>query len=224
MNFSDGLQKASSFDSSEYRELADAIAPNIPVVFIHRAPADCEHTSIIESDYSATFQAVLSLVNSGYPKTALICRNIKFSTSREIIQAYRAAMETTPEGFHEDWIFECNTTDRDYIENLTSHITGKGCTGLLAASIEVTERLAPYIYEYNKLHDAPLSLTGFSTENRSTVLFKSLDTICRPIHRTVDLALQQLFYLMSNPDAPQNEYIVKGSLKMRTSDVFQTLS
>ena len=87
-------------------------------------------------------------------------------------------METTPEGFHEDWIFECNTTDRDYIENLTSHITGKGCTGLLAASIEVTERLAPYIYEYNKLHDAPLSLTGFSTENRSTVLFKSLDTIC----------------------------------------------
>lgn len=153
-------------DSSEYRELADAIAPNIPVVFIHRAPADCEHTSIIESDYSATFQAVLSLVNSGYPKTALICRNIKFSTSREIIQAYRAAMETTPEGFHEDWIFECNTTDRDYIENLTSHITGKGCTGLLAASIEVTERLAPYIYEYNKLHDAPLSLTGFSTENR----------------------------------------------------------
>ena len=211
-------------DSSEYRELADAIAPNIPVVFIHRAPADCEHTSIIESDYSATFQAVLSLVNSGYPKTALICRNIKFSTSREIIQAYRAAMETTPEGFHEDWIFECNTTDRDYIENLTSHITGKGCTGLLAASIEVTERLAPYIYEYNKLHDAPLSLTGFSTENRRTVLFKSLDTICRPIHRTVDLALQQLFYLMSNPDAPQNEYIVKGSLKIRTSDVFQTLS
>ena len=55
-------------DSSEYKELADAIAPNIPVVFIHRAPADCEHTSIIESDYSATFQAVLSLVNSGYPK------------------------------------------------------------------------------------------------------------------------------------------------------------
>ena len=25
-------------DSSEYKELADAIAPNIPVVFIHRAP------------------------------------------------------------------------------------------------------------------------------------------------------------------------------------------
>ena len=90
-------------------------------------------------------------------------------------------METTPEGFHEDWIFECNTTDRDYIENLTSHITGKGCTGLLAASIEVTERLAPYIYEYNKLHDAPLSLTGFSTENRSTVLFKSLGVYkCSP--------------------------------------------
>ena len=77
-------------DSSEYRELADAIAPNIPVVFIHRAPADCEHTSIIESDYSATFQAVLSLVNSGYPKTALICRNIKF------LQAVRSFRHIVP--------------------------------------------------------------------------------------------------------------------------------
>lgn len=99
--FPDGLQKASSF----FPIPANTGNLQMPLHQIYllslstRAPADCEHTSIIESDYSATFQAVLSLVNSGYPKTALICRNIKFSTSREIIQAYRAAMETTPEGF-----------------------------------------------------------------------------------------------------------------------------
>ena len=210
-------------DSSEYAELSDAIPASIPTVFIHRAPAGCERTAIIENDYSATFQAVLNLVHSGYPNVALICRNIRFSTSREIIKAYREAMETTPAGFHEDWIFEYNTKDPDYMESLTTAITQKGCSGLLAASIEVTERLAPYIYEYNLSHEEPLSLTGFSTENRSTVLFKSLDTIQRPIQRTVDLALQQLFQLMELPDLPVNKYSVKGSLLMRTKDAFQTL-
>ena len=78
--------------------------------------------------------------------------------------------------------------------------------------------------ESNKLAWPVLGHITLDYSMDETVLFKSLDTICRPIHRTVDLALQQLFYLMSNPDAPQNEYIVKGSLKMRTSDVFQTLS
>lgn len=210
-------------DSSEYSELSDAVPTSIPTVFIHRAPAGCERTAIIENDYSATFQAVLNLVHSGYPKVALICRNIKFSTSREIIKAYRDAMETTPVGFHEDWIFECNTKDKTFLETMTSSITKKGCSGLLAASIEVTERLAPYIFEYNHSHEEPMSLTGFSTENRSTLLFKSLDTIERPIQRTVDLALQQLFQLMERPNLPINKYSVKGSLLMRTKDAFQTL-
>lgn len=210
-------------DSSDYSELADAVPDSVPTIFIHRAPAGCERTSIIENDYSATFQAVLNMVHSGYPNVALICRNIKFSTSREIIQAYRDAMKTTPVGFQENRIFEYNMKDESLAEDIIAQIREKECTGILAASIEVTEHLAPYIYAHNAENEQPLSLTGFSTENRSTVLFRSLDTIQRPIRRTVDLALQQLFYLMENPDTPKKEYIVKGSMLMRTRDAFQTL-
>lgn len=207
-------------DSSYYKELADAVPKNIPTVFIHRSPQYCERTAIIESDYSATFQSILSMIHSGHPRIALACRNITFSTSREIIKAYKAAMETSPEGFHEEWIYECNTTDTEYIENMTKAFVKKGCTGLFAASIELTERLAPYVYHYNQTHDEPILLTGFSTEVRAPFLLSGLDTICRPIHRTVELALQQLFYLMSNPNAPANEYIVKGSLQMRKNEIF----
>lgn len=210
-------------DSSDYSELADAVPDSVPTIFIHRAPAGCERTSIIENDYSATFQAVLNMVHSGYPNVALICRNIKFSTSREIIQAYRDAMKTTPVGFQENRIFEYNMKDESLAEDIIAQIREKECTGILTASIEVTEHLAPYIYAHNAENEQPLSLTGFSTENRSTVLFQSLDTIQRPIRRTVDLALQQLFYLMENPDTPKKEYIVKGSMLMRTRDAFQTL-
>lgn len=210
-------------DSSDYKELADAVPTSIPTVFIHRCPADCKKTAIIENDYSATFQAMLNLIHSGYPKVALICRNIKFSTSREIIQAYREAMNTTPEGFHENWIFECNTTNEHEVERLTKQIAEKGFTGILAASVELTESLAPYIYEYNTVHKGPISLTGFSAEDRSPSLFESLDIIQRPVKRTVDLALQQLFLLMERPNLPINKYLVQGSLHMRSKDDFQTL-
>lgn len=208
-------------DASDYSELSDSVPADIPTIFIHRTPENCTCTSVIENDYSATFQAVLLMLHSGYPNIALICRNIKFSTSREIIQAYKAAMKTTSTDFHEEWIFECQNENE--VHELLPKITEAGCTGILAASIEITERLAPCVYEYNKVHEHPLSLTGFSTENRSILLLRNLDLIKRPIQHTVDLALQQLFYHLDHPDAPKDEYLVKGTLRMRTKDVFQTL-
>lgn len=210
-------------DSSDYSELTDVIPATIPTIFIHRAPVNCECTSIIENDYSATFQAVLNMIHSGYPNVSLICRNIKFSTSREIIQAYRDAMNTTPVGFRESCIFEYDMEDEAFAEHIIAQIRQKDCNGILAASIEVTERLAPYVYDYNMKNEHPVSLTGFSIESRNSGLFQNLDTIQRPIRRTIDLTLQQLFYLMDNPDTPRKEYIVKGSMIMRTNDAFQTL-
>lgn len=210
-------------DSSDYAELADAVPESIPAVFIHRCPNNCKRTAIIENDYSATFQAMLNLIHSGYPKVALICRNIKFSTSREIIQAYREAMNTTKEGFHENWIFECNTTKEHEVERLMTQITEKGFNGILAASVELTEHLAPYIYEYNTQHEEPISLTGFCAEDRTPALFESLDVICRPVKCTAELALQQLFQLMERPELPISRYLVQGSLHTRNRDDFQTL-
>jgi len=210
-------------DSSDYKELSDAIPSTIPTIFLHRVPTDCECTAIVESDYSATFQAILSMIHSGYPNVALICRNIQFSTNREIIRAYHAAMDTTANGFREDWIFECNDTAPEYLENLIAHITEKGCTGFLAASVEVTENLAPHMYSYNLTHEKPLLLTGFSTENYTHLLFDGLDTISRPIERMIDLALQQLFYHMSHPDSPHTEYLVKGAFQTKENNSFRTL-
>lgn len=210
-------------DASDYGELADAVPDTIPTVFIHRAPANCERTAIIENDYSATYQAILNLVHSGHPNVALLCRNIKFSTSREIIQAYRDAMQTTDVGFHENWIFEYNLrgdTEANLV-NVASQIMEHGCTGILAASIEITEHLLSFLYDYNESHKQLISLTGFSTEDRNRVVSDSLDTISRPIHRTVDLALQQIFYLMEHPDAQRSEYIVKGIFQSRVNDIFQ---
>ncbi len=208
-------------DSKDYKELADAVPASVPTIFLHRAPSDCQQTAILENDYSATFQAILSMIHSGHPKVALICRNIQFSTNREIIRAYQTAMDTMPEGFRGDWIFECIDTEGDYLENLIEKVVQKGCTGFLASSVEVTECLAPYLYNYNHSHDTSLLLTGFSTEGFNSFLASSLDTVTRPVKRIVDLAIQQMFYQLSQPNPIHNSFHVKGVFQTRDNNSFQ---
>ncbi len=200
-------------DSSDYQELADVVPTNVPTVFLHRAPSHCERTAILENDYSATFQAILAMIHSNHPKIALVCRSKAFSSNREVIRAYHAAMDTTSDGFCEDHIFECTSTDAEYLDRLIKEITDAGCTAILASSVEVTERLAPYLYTYNRSHNTSLVLTGFSTEGYHELLSSSLNTVERPVKRMVDLAIQQMFYQMGQENLIHTALHVKGSLQ-----------
>lgn len=200
-------------DSNDYRELADVVPSTVPTIFLHRAPSHCERTAILENDYSATFQAVLAMIHSNHPKIALVCRSKAYSSTREIIRAYQAATDTTPEKFREDYIFECKSIDSESLEQLMRKLTEKGCTGILASSIEITESLAPYLYAYNRSHNTSLVLTGFSTEGCNDFLASSLNTIARPVKRMVDLAIQQMFYQMTQENPIHTALHVKGSFQ-----------
>lgn len=62
-------------DAICYSELADVIPRRIPVIFLNRKPSGCPHTCIIENNYSAVYQAVLSNSANGNDKIALVCAN-----------------------------------------------------------------------------------------------------------------------------------------------------
>lgn len=65
-------------DTASYTELEASIPQDIPVIFLNRKPTGCPHTCIIENDYSAVFQAILSNSASGNDKIGLVCSNPEF--------------------------------------------------------------------------------------------------------------------------------------------------
>lgn len=206
-------------DAISYEELADAIPQRIPVIFLNRKPADCPHTCILENDYSAVYQAVLSSAAKGNDKIALVCSNSKFSTTQEIISAYRNAMETTAIGFHKDWIYYTDANMSGNPETLLADIVGKGCTTVLTGTQTLTRKFWDHILVYNRDAKSPVSLIGFTNKDTHKQTALSFDTIAQPLQELTELSVQQMLYLINTPGTPAHEYLLRGTFRTLSIDV-----
>lgn len=206
-------------DALSYAELADAVPRRIPVIFLNRKPADCPHTCILENNYSAVYQAVLSNAAKGHDKIALVCSNRSLSTTQEIVAAYRDAMENTSAGFHEDWIYYTDADMSGNPETLLADIVESGCNTVLTATQTLTRKFCDYILIYNRNAEIPMTLIGFSNKDTHKQLFLSFDTIAQPLQELVELSVQQMLYLISTPDRPAREYLLKGTLRTHSVEI-----
>lgn len=206
-------------DAISYSELADAVPHRIPVIFLNRKPVGCPHTCIIENDYSSIYQAVLSNSANGNDKIALVCSNREFSTTQEIVSAYRDAMISTPIGFHEDWIYYTDTHMRGNPETLLADIIEKGCNTVLTATQTLTRKFWDHMLIYN--HDAndPVTLIGFTNKDSHKQTVLSFDTIAQPLQELIELSVQQMLYLINTPDVPAREYLLKGSFRTHSINI-----
>ncbi len=201
-------------DAEHYDMIEEAIPTDIPTIFLNRKPMECPHTSIIENDYAAVFQAVFSLINYGHENIACVCRNPDFSTTKEILRAYQTAMENSPAGYHEEWVHFFDRSTKDLSE-IVDEMTELGCTAFFAASQTLTERLLDYLYIYNTQSDKPIELTGFANIDGNNALQKSVDMVTQPLDQMVVLAIQQILYLIEHPETEPKDYLIKGSFRKR---------
>lgn len=206
-------------DAISYEELADAIPKHIPVIFLNRKPNSCPHTCIIENNFSAVFQAVLSSAAHGNDKIALVCSNKDFSTTKEILVAYRDAMESTPVGFHKDWIFFTDNGMHGNPETMLEDIVKKGCNTVLTGTQTLTRKFWDHLLIYNRGAAEPVSLIGFANKDSHKLSNLSFDAITQPLHELIDLSVQQMLYLIGSPDTPAREYLLQGTLRTHSLDV-----
>lgn len=206
--------------ATDYEQIADVVPSDIPVIFFNRKPEGCDRCCILASDYAAVYQAVISMERSGHNKIACICDNPDYSTTRQVVDAYRDAMTNSDIEFHEDWIYY---TDNQHfsVEELVDSISAKGCDAVLTATQTLTEYFQDYLVIYNKDKENKLYLTGYSNDESQLLAPKSIDVITQPVHQIVQLAVQQLRYLWENPSAPAKEYLLKGTLRVRRFNRFE---
>lgn len=206
-------------DTASYTELEAFIPQDIPVIFLNRKPAGCPHTCIIENDYSAVFQAILSNSASGNDKIGLVCSNPEFSTTKEIVNAYRDAMSSTSVGFHEDWICYIDRNVGANPKTIVEDFVSKGCNTVLAGTQTLTRKLWDHLFFYNHDTDNPVTLIGFSNKHTHKLALQSFDTIAQPLQELIELAVQQTLYLINTPDTPAREYLLKGTFRTHALDI-----
>lgn len=205
-------------DAADYEELADAVPSRIPVIFLNRKPRGCPHTCILENDYSAVFQAVLSNSISGNDKIALVHGNKDFSTTQEILNAYENAMASTPVGYHEDWIYDSGHAPLSPGE-IVADMEKKGCNTVFTCTQTLTRQFLDYLLIYNFSAQKPVTLIGFSNKDTESNTQLSFDTITQPLQELAELSVQQMLYLIKSPGTPVREYLLKGTLRTKALNV-----
>lgn len=203
-------------DAISYEELADFVPDHIPVIFLNRKPLGCPHTCIIENNYAAVFQAVLSNATSGHDKIALVCSNRELSTTKEIVSAYKSAMESTEAGFHEDWIYYTGVDVPVDPKALISDIKAKGCHAILTGTQTLTRKFWDHLLVCDSHNPNPLTLIGFSNKNSDSQSLLNFDTIAQPLQELTELSVQQMLYLIHNPETLAHEYFLRGTLRTHT--------
>lgn len=207
----------------QYNQIQDVVPSDIPVIFFNRKPDGCDRCCIIACDYSAVYQAVISMQRSGHKRIACICDNPEYSTTKEIVEAYQDAMKNLGVGFQNNWIYYTDNQNFD-VANLVAEVSSVGCNAILAATQTLTYAFQDYLAQHNKYTDDQIYLTGYSNEESNTLAQYSIDTITQPVNQIVQLAVQQLCYLLANPNAPVKDYLLKGSLRVRSFNKFENES
>lgn len=208
-------------DAQYYDMIADAVPTTVPIIFLNRKPMECPMTAVIENDYAAVYQAVFSLINDGYENVSCICRNPDFSTTKEILHAYKSAMVNSPAGFHDEWI-QFYDDSISTVPNIIIKMKSNGCNAFFTASQSLTERFLDYLFLYNSREKERLALAGFTNMGHNSSLLSSIDMVTQPLEQFVDLSVQQIIYLLHHPNTNPKDYIVKGTFRKRIYEPFST--
>lgn len=203
----------------EYSQIQDVVPSDIPVIFFNRKPENCEKCCILASDYSAIYQAIISMQRSENSRIACVCDNPGYSTTKEITTAYRDAIKNLDVGFTEDWILYTDNQSFS-VEKLVEQISALGCNAVLTATQTLTHAFQEYLTLYNSHNDNKIYLIGYSNEEILSLEQYKIDTITQPVNQIVQLAVQQLYYLLDNPDTAAKDYLVKGTFRVKSFQKF----
>lgn len=204
--------------AENYSEIASAVSKKVPVIFLYNEPAGCPDTRILESDYSAIYQGIVSCTNRQVSKIAFLCDNLRLSSTQEALRAYRDATTTTGDGYDESLIYDVSHDKGFSIKRLVDTLIQQDCYAIFSSTYELTAAVVDYLIFYNMNSEhKPITLLGYGNLDGTLTSLMHIDLIVHPLGQLVDLALQQATYLIDHPNA-QNErvYLLKGTLQMHT--------
>ncbi len=204
--------------AENYSQISDFVPEQIPVIFLFHKPEGCPRTCILESDYSASYQGIVSYASHAYPKVACVCGSLNLTPNQEAMRAYKNALEAMEVPVDDNLIFEIgDNTDFDPLAIVRS-LAEQDCHAVFATSPELTDGLMDSLLFHNtNLQNSPIALLGYGIMDSILTSHMHIDLITHPTKQVVDLAIQQATYLMHHPDF-KNERVfrLKGTLQMHT--------
>ncbi len=207
-------------NAEKYEQIEDVVPSDIPVLFLINKPEGTTKSAIMENDYSAFYQAVVSYAASHHHKVAYVCSNIKVSSSKEVLKAYVDSLNSSQIPYDDSLIYDVMDNPEFDAGNLVSDMLCKGCGAIICTTPNITNRFLDYLlFNAQKNSNHPISIYGYGNQSHNLITQLNINIVVHPHNQIVNLAVDQALYLMKHPhQTAHRDFLVKGKLKMYTYD------
>lgn len=206
--------------ATNYSEISDVVPIDKPVVFLFTEPEGCDRTCILESDYSAVYQGIISCSNLGKKKIAFVYSSFDNTHTQECLRSYKDALAVIGEDvFDESLLFAVENPHRYDPSILINQIMTTGCEAILTTTPTLTSTLIDCIIYSSKIYDtSKLLIMGYEPTQSLITSQMYVDLIVQPTDEIIDLTVQQILFLINHPkivaDKKRRVYRLKSTLRM----------
>lgn len=206
--------------ATDYTEIIDVVPVDKPVVFLLTEPEGCDRTCILESDYSAIYQGIISCSNQGKKKIAFVYSSFDNTYTQECLRSYKDALAVIDEkGFDKSLLFAVENPHKYDPSILINQILTAGCDAILTTTPTLTSTLIDYIIYSSKMYDtSKLLIMGYEPTQSLVSSQMYVDLIVQPSDEILDLTVQQILFLINHPkivtDKKRRVYRLKSTLRM----------
>lgn len=205
--------------AKNYDEISDVVPTDIPVIFLLTQPEGCNRTCILESDYSAIYQGIISCSNNGENKVAFVYSNMENTATQECLKSYKDALNAIEEGLYdESLLFEVADPNTFNPRTLLNQIITSGCNAILTTSSTLTSSLIDCLMFSSKESESALSIMGYGPNESLLSSQMYVDLIVQPLDEILELTVQQVLYKTNHSrnysDQKNRVYRLKSTLRM----------
>ena len=204
--------------AERYTQIESAVTGTVPMLFLINKPEGCPFSCILESDYSAIYQAIISSANQKKSTVGCICSHRELSATRELLRAYQDAVTASSLPFSRDLIYDVGDDLFFRVDKIIEDMVSRNCYAILAGTPAITNRILDYLVFYNTdPANEPFQLFGYGMVGSTLASQMNIDVIVHPVDHFIDLTVQACIYLIHHPDYKNTrDYLIKGKLRMHT--------
>ena len=192
--------------------LIDTLIPDqFPMVFIDRAPDNCQHDSITISNYASIYEGICQLIRRGHTQIGCIPGLMRLSTTQERLQAYQDAMHAHGLEVPERFVQPGNSMSMSALRPMETLLRA-GCTALAILNNVMAEDVMAYLEREKDQLGREVALLGYREWGRGVSCAASSALIDQPASQMGRLAAQQILRRIAEPAEKIKSVVLSSNL------------
>lgn len=202
----DGFIIASTLEA--YRDIANLIPQNMPMVFVDRALVGCPHDTITVTNYQAMHAGIEYLIQQGHRQIGYITGLPRISTTTERLDAYKDTMESHSI-YSEDLIRIGDSMSKCVTQNLDS-LLKLNCTALIVSNNVMAIETMTQLDQKGIKIGRDIELLGYEDSEQVQYGLNRAHLIHQPVVELGRAAGRQILERIEHPELPMQKVILEA--------------